>query len=141
MRIRWVVTSGVAALGLVARLAALPAASDSTPAAGESWEVTSQMSMEGMSFQMPAQTRRVCSKRDQAPENPDPNCRNTELSRTGNKVTWRVECTGPNAMSGRGEMVYSSADAYTGSIRFESAEGVMTLNLSGKRLGTCRAAR
>lgn len=141
MQIRWVVTSGVAALGLGALLAAPPAASDPPPASGESWEVTSQMSMEGMPFQMPAQTRRVCSKPDQAPENPDPNCRNTELIRTGSKLSWRVECTGAHAMSGRGEMNYSSPDAYTGSIRFESAEGVMTLELSGKHLGACQAAR
>lgn len=139
MQTRWVVMSGVVALGLVALLAAPPATSDPAPVGGESWEVTSQMSMEGLPMQMPAQTRRVCSRPEVAPENPDPNCRNTDSSRVGNKFTWRIECTGENAMTGRGEIVYSSADAYTGSIRFESAEGVMTLNLRGKRLGACQA--
>jgi hypothetical protein len=128
------------AAALLLGSAATPAAGDPA-SAGESWEVTSQMTMPGMPMQMPAQTRRVCVKPDAAPENPDPSCRNTELSRTANKLIWRVECTGEHAMSGRGEITYSSPSAYTGSIRFESAEGGMTLELSGKKLGTCQAPR
>ena len=67
----------------------------------------------------------MCAKPDAAPENPDPNCSNTAMNRVGNKLTWQVQCTGANAMSGRGEIVYTSADAYKGTIRFESADGVM----------------
>ena len=133
------IVSFLLALPLLAILSAAPAASDSAAAAGESWEVTSKMSIPGMPMPMPAQTRRVCSKPDEAPENPDPNCQNTEMSRVGNKLAWRVQCTGAHAMSGRGEITYSGTDAYAGSIRFESAEGAMTLELSGKRVGTCQA--
>jgi hypothetical protein len=117
-----------------------PVASDPA-AAGESWEVTSQMTMVGMPMQMPSQTRRVCSKQDEAPPNPDPSCRNSALARSGNKVTWTVECTGSHAMSGRGELTYANADSYKGSIRFESADGVMLLKLSGTRVGSCPAPK
>jgi hypothetical protein len=128
----------LSAAALLLLSTATPAASD--PAGtGESWEVTSQMTVPGMPMQMPAQTRRVCVKPDAAPENTDPSCTNTVLSRTPSKLTWRVECTGEHAMTGLGEITYSSPSAYTGSIRFDSAEGGMTLELSGKKLGTCQA--
>ena len=139
MRDRRLVASFALALPLLAALGTAPAASDSAATPGESWEVTSKMSIPGMPMAMPAQTQRVCSKPDAAPENPDPNCQNTESSRVGNKFSWRVQCTGAHAMSGRGEITYSSPDAYAGTIRFESAEGAMTLELSGKRLGACNA--
>jgi hypothetical protein len=128
---------GLALVTLLLMWLALPAAAD--PPTGESWQVTSKMSMPGMPMDMPAQTHRVCSRPDAAPENPDPNCRNTALTRTGNKLAWRVECSGPHAMSGQGEITYSSPSAYAGTIRFESADGAMVLELSGKRVGSCQA--
>ena len=130
-----------AACSLALALVASPAGSD--PAAdGESWEVTSQMSMVGVPFQMPSQTQRVCSRPNEAPaRGPDPSCRNTALSRSGNKLSWTVECTGERPMTGHGEIVYEGNDAYTGKIRFDSADGVMVLNLTGKRVGTCQTAR
>jgi Protein of unknown function (DUF3617) len=128
----------IVAASLLALLAfsTLPVLGD--PAAdGDSWEVTSKMSMEGVPMDMPAQTSRVCTRRDEAPtENRDPSCRNSEMTRVGSKITWRIECANSK---GRGELVYSSPDAYTGSLRFESPEGVMILTLSGKRVGSCQA--
>ncbi len=139
MEARSIVARAAVAALLWFGFAPLPAASEPPAAAGESWEVTSRMSMKGMPMPMPSQTNRMCSKPDEVPaENPDPNCRNGEYVRTGSKVTWTVQCTGPHAMSGRGEITYSGEDAYTGSIRFESAEGVTLIELSGKRVGSCQ---
>lgn len=130
----------VAAASLLAGLA-LPAASD-TPAAaaaGEQWEVTSQMTMEGMPFPMPVTTQKVCSVGGEPPVNdpPDGDCQMTDLTTVGGKTTWTAVCTGEHPMTGRGEITYSGSDSYTGQIRFESADGVMTLKLSGKKLGAC----
>jgi hypothetical protein len=139
---RWRPIAGIATALLLALAAAQSVASDPAAEEGDRWEVTSRMSMEGLPMQMPAQTQRVCAKRNEAPtENPDPNCTTTDVARTGNRVSWRVECTGENPMSGRAEILFQSADAYTGTIRFDSAQGAMRLELSGKRIGRCPAPR
>ena len=135
----WIAAAG--SLSLALGIAASSARSDPA-AAGEAWQVTSKMSMAGVPIQMPSQTHRVCSKPNEAPaENPDPNCRNSAFARSGNKLSWTVECTGEHPMTGHGEIVYDGSDAYTGNIRFESADGVMTLQLTGKRVGTCQTPR
>ena len=140
MRVRgWLIAVGSSSLALL--IAASSAWSD-PPADGEAWQVTSQMSMAGVPFKMPSKTHRVCSKSDEAPaENPDPNCHNSGFARSGDKLTWTVECTGEHPMTGHGEIVYEGSDKYAGTIRYESADGVMTLQLTGKRVGTCQTAR
>jgi hypothetical protein len=109
-----------------------------SPAKGDQWETTTRMSMEGMPMQMPAQTMKICAARNatEPPGATRQNCTNTNFTRVDNKVTWEVKCTGP-AMTGTGEIVYSGTDSYTGTIRFVSAEGNMTINLSGRKVGTC----
>lgn len=42
-------------------LGLLPVLAAETPAKGDLWEVTSKMSMEGLSMQMPAQTGKYCA--------------------------------------------------------------------------------
>lgn len=122
----------------------LPArAAESTPIPkkpGDQWEVTSQMSMEGMPMQMPAQKSKVCSpkewKEPPAPMNDRQKCQNSDFKVTGAKATWKVVCTSP-AMTGEGEITRDGAEAYSGTIKFTSEEGNMTLKLSGKRIGPC----
>jgi len=108
------------------------------PPQGEQWETTTRMSMEGMPMQLPAQTLKICAAKNstEPPGATRQNCSNTNMQRTGNKVTWEVHCTGPD-MTGTGEIVYSGTDSYTGTIHFVSAEGNMTISLSGRKIGTC----
>ena len=108
-------------------------------AKGDLWETTSQMSMEGLPMQMPVTTLKVCAAKGskQPPGGPDrQNCRNSDMKTVGPKVTWTVKCSGPE-MSGVGEITYSGADSYTGSIRFKSADGNMTVKLAGRKVGGC----
>jgi hypothetical protein len=87
---------------------------------------------------MPVQTRKMCAARDRteppaaagAPEN----CTSSSFERQDNTVTWAVTCTDP-AMTGVGEIVYSDPDTYVGMIRFMSAQGNMTINLTGHKTG------
>lgn len=121
-------------------LACLAAPSSAeAPATGESWEVTSQMVMEGMPMQMPKQTQRQCSPRDWS-EPPgaarDENCRITDLKTVGNTTTWNMACTGRDAMSGRGEITRTPT-SYAGTITMSSEEGGMKILLSGKLLCEC----
>jgi hypothetical protein len=127
-------------------LAALVTTAHADPPAaggdGELWEVTSQMSMQG--FAMPAHTQRSCTTKDSqepAGANAQPGCTMRDLKVVGDKTSWRVECAGPPAMSGTGEITRTSADAYSGTIRFSSAEGEMTTRLTGRRVGACTPKR
>jgi hypothetical protein len=109
--------------------------------AGELWEVTTAFAMKG--FATPPQTRRTCrAKVSPAPPGATqhPGCENSDFEIAGNKTTWRVACSGPPKMTGTGEMTLS-ADAYDGKIRLSSTRGVMSLKLSGKRVGACTPGR
>lgn len=109
---------------------------------GETWETTSQMSMEGMPIQMPVSRMKLCLKKDQqsAPSSGPPGggaCSNSNMKRDGNKVTWDIKCTNPD-MTGVGEITYKDRSSYTGAIRFTSADGNMTIKLGGQKLpGEC----
>ena len=107
---------------------------------GDLWETTSQMSMEGVPFKMPASTVKVCSAKEwkEPPGGSDRsrNCKASNMKIDGNKVTWDVQCTGPT-MTGTGEILREGADGFTGTIKFKSAEGSMTVNLKGRRVGGC----
>ena len=121
-------------------LGALGATSgQSAEAAGDQWQVTSQMSMPGMPFQMPAQTQQICAKKQwtgpPAGNGPDRSCVNSEFSTTGNTSSWKIACQNP-PMTGTGQII-RTGDGYTGAIKFAAPQGEMTVNLTGRRMGDC----
>lgn len=105
---------------------------------GDLWETTSQMSMEGMPMQMPANTTKVCSAKEwkEPPGAADKqrDCKTSNMKTVGDKVTWDMQCTG---MTGSGEIVRAGADSYAGTIKFAAAQGNMTIKLTGKKVGEC----
>lgn len=110
---------------------------------GDLWQVNSKMAMDGvppeMLAQMPGQTMQVCAARvwTQPPGGPNQhNCARKDFQMHGNTATWLETCENPT-MTGQGEITRDGEDAYTGSIRFASADGNMTINLDGKRVGVC----
>ncbi len=117
-------------------------AAPSPPKNGDLWEVTSQMTMEGMpaGMGMPAQTRRVCTGKEwtKPPVASDEhNCQMTDFKTTATKSSWKVSCQG---MNGEGEITRTSPDAYTGWMKMSAPQGTMTMNLTGKRVGDCDSA-
>jgi hypothetical protein len=130
-------------------LSSLPvlAAAEPCPEQGEPgdlWEVTSQMSMEGMPMSMPARTIKLCSpkewKEPPGPADEQMKCKTSDFKKDGAKVTWRV-CAGPPEMTGDGEITRNGADSYTGTIKFTSSQGTMTIKLNGRRLSACELPR
>ena len=109
------------------------------------WEVTMQMEMPNMPMQMPAQKVTQCvtaeqikdpgSALPQGPNNPNA-CKVSDHKTSGNTVTWKVACTGPEAMTGSGEMKFEG-DTYVGLMKMTTSRGEMTMKYSGKRLGEC----
>jgi len=127
------------ALSALVLLGSLPSLAAEPP--GELWEVTSKMSMEGMPFDMPVQTLKMCAaKNAQEPPgsaNGERGCTNSDMHRVGNKVSWTSSCTGPPAMTGKGEITYEGTDTYTGTIKYVTDDGNMTINLTGRKIGGC----
>ena len=89
---------------------------------------------------LPPQAAKVCARRGatQPPVGSDPNqqCENSNFQRSGSTVTWTSTCKNP-AMTGEGKITYDGPDNYSGTIRFSSAQGAMTIKLTGKKTGTC----
>ena len=114
-----------------------PARADDPP--GILWETTSQMSMPGMPSAAPQQSMKVCTPRvwTKPPPGGDNTCVNSDFVRTGNKVTWKTKCSGRMAMTGTGEITFAKDGTYTGAINATAAGRNITINLSGRKLGTC----
>ena len=110
---------------------------------GDQWEVTSQMSMEGMPMKLPENKVKVCSPKEwtepPGASNDRMRCTNSDFHREGTKSTWKTTCAGPPAITGVGEITHQSDTAWSGTIKFTGGEANMTLNISGRRLGDCEA--
>jgi hypothetical protein len=139
IRIRCTIVAALMLISASARTAgAAPAAT--APKPGDLWEVTSQMSMEGMEMALPAQTIKVCAAKTwnapPAPANEQQKCRNSDFKVEGSKATWKTICETP-PMTGVGEITKDGASAFSGSIKFNSEAGNMKITLNGRRLGDC----
>jgi len=116
-----------------------------TPAlADEQWEVTTSVEMTGMPFQVPPTTTKICvppgeqSKQKMVPA--DKNCKVSNFKSTGNTSSFHIECTGPQAMSGDGQITYSG-NSYKGSLKaYTKMDGQrmdMNLAYAGRKTGPC----
>ena len=131
----------------IAAIAGALAFSPSALAQGKDdlWEVTMKMEMPGMPMAMPPQVHRVCVSKNRKDEDLIPrrdNCKVLESSKAANKITYKMECTGQDAMVATGEMTYGST-SYEGRMRMTAKSGSETMNMeqtfAGKRVGDCTA--
>ncbi len=109
------------------------------------WEITSKMEMPGMPMAMPATTIKHCYTKAEVKDqkkviSTDKNCTVTDLKSSGNKVTWKMKCTGQHPGTFSGETVFSG-DSYDSTMKMESSGGkggTMTMKTKGKRVGNCQ---
>ena len=110
------------------------------PAKGDLWKVSSKMSMEGMPMELPAQTATYCAAKEwtkpPAGDNPRQKCKRADYRMSGGKISWTESCESP-PMTGKGEITRQGNDAYAGVIQYSSAQGNMTIKLSGHKIGEC----
>ena len=111
------------------------------------YAITAQMEMPNMPMKMPEMKMEQCItaedlKRDAAdwlPRNPGQKdaCKVTDQKVDGNTYSWKMACTGEQSMSGSGELTVQG-DGYTGVMKMTTAQGEMTMKMSGKRLRDCK---
>jgi hypothetical protein len=127
---------------------AVVAAQGPTPMKPGRWEVSTQMQMANMPMQMKPTTTTSCVTAAQLAVDPTGGmstgpqggaCKATDVKVVDNTVTWKMACAGATAMTGDGELTFVG-DTYSGSIKSKMAQGEMTIQLAGKRLGECTAA-
>jgi hypothetical protein len=108
------------------------------------WEITSKMEMPGMPMEMPPTTVKHCYTKEDVKDlknviSRDKNCTVTDFKKSGNKVSWKMKCTGKNAGMFSGETVFSG-DSYESvmTVQSDASEGKsMAMKVKGKRIGNC----
>lgn len=113
------------------------------------WEITVTMDMPGMPKSVPPQKVQQCITRKdlenpqsmaRAPDTPGNQCRTTDYRLQGDTATWKMSCTGENAMTGTGSMTFTET-SYRGASRMTVTRGGKTMNMSmnytGRYLGPC----
>jgi len=140
LRNRYLSSAGVVLVSIAALAAASPVAAQGKD---DLWEVSSKMEMPGMPMAMPAQVNRVCLGKNRKDEDLIPrqdNCRVVDSKRTGNRLTYRMECTGSEPSTIVGDLTFGN-NAYDGQMRMTMTKTNDTMNmaLSGRRIGDCTA--
>jgi hypothetical protein len=105
------------------------------------WELITTMEMPGMPMKMaPTKTNHCYSKEEvkdvKKTVTTDKNCTVTDLKQSGNKVTWKMKCTGKNAGTFSGETVFKG-DAYDSTMKMQTQGQTMNMMVKAKRLGNC----
>lgn len=128
-------------LAVAVSMAFLTTAAVADERPGNLWNTTSQMSMEGVPMPpMPPQSMQLCTPKEwnqPPPPPPGQTCEMTDVQQSGNKITWKVSCTGEMDMSGEGEITFTTPDSYTGTIKFLAEGMTMNVALSGEKVGEC----
>ena len=105
------------------------------------WEMITTMEMPGMPMSMPPTKITHCYTKEDVKDQKktittDKNCTVTDIKQSGNKVTWKMKCTGENAGVFSGETVYKR-DAYDSTMKMQSHGQTMNMKVKAKRLGNC----
>lgn len=103
--------------------------------AGEVWNFTMALQMDGTTMPMPPQM--ICVKPEEAatPAMAN-NCKFSDLKTAGSTTRFSIVCGPPQPMTGTAE-VTRTGDRTEGRYAMKSAGGEMTMAFSGRKLGSC----
>lgn len=104
------------------------------------WEITTAMDIPGM--KMPPQTMKHCYTKEDVKDqkkmvNNDKNCTITELSTNGNKVSWKMKCSGQNPGTFSGVTTFAG-ESYESVMKMQSQDMTMNMKAKGRRIGVCK---
>lgn len=112
------------------------------------WKVTTKTQVPGAPARESSHTSCVTAEMAKNPgsdftraeTSPRPDCKRTQQY-AGSKLTWKIECTGQNAMTGEGSLTFDGPQHYSGSFQVSvSAAGrqmSFATTLEGQRVGEC----
>jgi hypothetical protein len=105
------------------------------------WELITTLEMPGMPMKIAPTTMKHCYTKEDVKDqkktiSADKNCTVTDLKQSGNKVSWKMKCTGKNAGDFSGETIYKG-DAYDSTMKMHSQGQTMNMKVNAKRLGNC----
>ena len=106
------------------------------------WEITSSMDMPGMPIKMKPTVISHCytkedvkdQKKVVAGKNKD--CIVTDMKKSGNKLTWKMKCTGKSKGTFSGETIFGK-DSYESTMNMQSEGRTMTTKSKARRVGDC----
>jgi Protein of unknown function (DUF3617) len=103
------------------------------------WEVTASVELPGVPApSLTTQTECLSQKdvdADPVPELDKGACRASQIRRSGDQVTWKLDC-GPLGR-GEGQVVYKSSTAYEGWMTLSSAGTALRTTIRARRVGEC----
>lgn len=111
----------------------------------DQYDVTVRMELAGVPVTMPPISQRLCVRKgandgDFVPR--QENCRVSDTTRTGSRLTFKIACAGSNSMTGTGDFNFG-ANGYNGQIRMkgkmEGQDVDMTQTIAARRVGGCTA--
>lgn len=109
------------------------------------WEITTMIKLPGMPMQMPPVKSTQCISQDdlipqtQQPDQPDQQCDISNMTTTGNTVTYDMVCSSQgNTMKANSSITYEK-NKMQGNMTatMEPSNMTMTYTLTGKRIGDC----
>lgn len=105
------------------------------------WELVSTMEMPGMPMKMkPTKVKHCYTKEDvrdpKKTVSTDKNCSVTDLKQSGNKITWKMKCTGKSAGEFSGETILKG-DTYDATMKMQTQGQTMNMKIKATRLGNC----
>lgn len=106
------------------------------------WEISSTIDMPGMPFKVPptvvthCYTKEDVKDRKNAVTNKNEECKVTDMKVSGNKVTWKMKCTGKSKGTFSGETVFGR-DFYNSTMKMQTEGHTMTTKVKAKRVGDC----
>jgi hypothetical protein len=111
------------------------------------WEVTMTMEMAGMPQAMPPTKMQQCYRPEEVQDlrktvpQREENCKLSDWKQSGNKVSWKMNCSGESTMNLVGNMTYAG-DRYNGVIKSTMNYGGqsmdMTQKIDARRIGDCK---
>jgi len=103
------------------------------------WEVTATVELPGVGSPPPTIQTECLSQKDvdadPVPEIDRGTCHVTDIVRSGDRVTWKVDCG--TLGKGEGELVYENPTAYQGWMKLDASGTVVRTTLRARRLGGC----
>lgn len=110
------------------------------------WEITVRIDMQGTPVREATQTLRHCYTHRELEDGRNalpragPGCEVADYRLSGNRATWTLQCAGPGAVRGGGEMTFGTV-AYVATVWNEVEEQGRVLRvvqkIRAKRLGEC----